>query len=491
MNAQRTPEAAIVGLSFLMLALGCGNDGLKERDGAADAAQERRNDARDDGAAAVADGAAGAACELGRIPLSACGVGDTCGTTCAGQCVDVTSDPANCGRCGHACAPTAACLDGACGVEVTRFVAPAPGCLGMQLVHEAGQLYWADAGHGSIQRMPTTGGPATPLVTNAPLAVLHPFGIPYDSGLPVTAPIIVRDGTVIFIGAGDTAHMTSVPNQICSGGADGGTVCMNDGTSTSILAGGVGTTIQSVTGSGALKVLLPATLVPAVSPVSSGIIEDPTRKPDLGAVALSPDGSLIYFGAGTRLYSMPSAGAVTAADVKLVGVTWGPELGVPTSLVASDHQLIYPTIDDAWVELFDLDRCGNTVYPAAGCAVRLTGTHVDTLLDTLVLNGHTLAWAHSNGVYEGDITADATDALQSVTTTAGGEVMGFGVGPTRVYFGDGNVIERGVFEAYADGAQGQIIARGQNNARGFALDGSHVFWTTDDCDVAMMPDAPQ
>src|SRR5258708_3970511 len=38
----------------------------------------------------------------------------TNGTRCAGKCVDVESDPANCGRCGNACQANQVCSNGAC-----------------------------------------------------------------------------------------------------------------------------------------------------------------------------------------------------------------------------------------------------------------------------------------------------------------------------------------------------------------------------------------
>jgi hypothetical protein len=36
------------------------------------------------------------------------------GTICAGRCVQLASDDANCGACGHACAPGGGCVDGVC-----------------------------------------------------------------------------------------------------------------------------------------------------------------------------------------------------------------------------------------------------------------------------------------------------------------------------------------------------------------------------------------
>lgn len=54
----------------------------------------------------------------------------TCtGTICGGQCVDTTSDPANCGTCGLACASGETCSNGQCtgGGSTTTSNAPPQG----------------------------------------------------------------------------------------------------------------------------------------------------------------------------------------------------------------------------------------------------------------------------------------------------------------------------------------------------------------------------
>ena len=35
-------------------------------------------------------------------------------TECSGKCLDLSSDPANCGSCGNACAEGVACVNGTC-----------------------------------------------------------------------------------------------------------------------------------------------------------------------------------------------------------------------------------------------------------------------------------------------------------------------------------------------------------------------------------------
>jgi hypothetical protein len=47
--------------------------------------------------------------EIGCVP---CPEGET---DCDGTCTNTATDPANCGSCGHACAPGVSCVDGTCG----------------------------------------------------------------------------------------------------------------------------------------------------------------------------------------------------------------------------------------------------------------------------------------------------------------------------------------------------------------------------------------
>jgi hypothetical protein len=36
-----------------------------------------------------------------------------------------------------------------------------------------------------------------------------------------------------------------------------------------------------------------------------------------------------------------------------------------------------------------------------------------------------------------------------------------------------------------------VIARGQSTPTSFALDGTHVYWTTTNCDISFLADSPQ
>jgi hypothetical protein len=60
------------------------------------------------------DAAADVSCPPGRTP-------------CGGSCVDQTTDPANCGACGHACAPTEVCNEGGCTSTCSSGLTPCAG----------------------------------------------------------------------------------------------------------------------------------------------------------------------------------------------------------------------------------------------------------------------------------------------------------------------------------------------------------------------------
>jgi hypothetical protein len=64
-------------------------------------------------------------CALAAVSAAGCGadqalVGGSCAAgyvQCGNRCVDLTSDPSNCGACGNACLPTAGCALSSCGLE--------------------------------------------------------------------------------------------------------------------------------------------------------------------------------------------------------------------------------------------------------------------------------------------------------------------------------------------------------------------------------------
>jgi hypothetical protein len=173
-------------------------------------------------------------------------------------------------------------------------VPPAPGCVSMRVVYDGGNIYWSDLGHGTISSIPVGGGPVTTIASGLQIAAVQyrtQGALLWPNG-PLATALLVRAGTVYWVGA-------SAPVQCPE---DAGGACF----------GAVGTTLMSAKAGSAPKTLLTMEMDPGPSPVSdadSGLsIEIPGQNPPINAIALSPDGSTLYFAAGTRFYSIPSVG---------------------------------------------------------------------------------------------------------------------------------------------------------------------------------------
>lgn len=100
--------------------------------------------------------------------------GPTCApglSLCNGSCTDTTSNPANCGSCGHVCQNTT-CTDGACDSTVLSSGFVPPG----RLAIDASNAYWTN-GDGVIRSVPLAGGTTTTLATG----LTQPIGIAVDA----------------------------------------------------------------------------------------------------------------------------------------------------------------------------------------------------------------------------------------------------------------------------------------------------------------------
>jgi alpha-tubulin suppressor-like RCC1 family protein len=127
-----------------------GPDGAPEAgaDGGTEAGTDAAPEAGDD---AASDGPSDAPAEADA---------PTCtGTLCGGSCVDVNTDPKNCGACGHACAAGFACTQAECGDAVAGVAAELDGsCV---VLHEGTVWCWGAQGSGQtgVSNPPSTGTP--------------------------------------------------------------------------------------------------------------------------------------------------------------------------------------------------------------------------------------------------------------------------------------------------------------------------------------------
>jgi len=467
-----------------VVSLGCGLAACG--DDAGSSAQKADGDGG--GAAGIgADAAPVTGCLVGRAPLttsSACGAHpELCGEVCGTACVDLATDPANCGVCGTTCQTRAACNGGVCGAEPTLLVAPAPGCRSLRLVLDDGFITWSDLGHGTINRISTGGGAVTTLATGVlPAAIFTSGSQPlFTNGEPVGAAILVHAGTVYWIEADDSPALDA----------------------TGLARGGAGTSILSVAAGRTPTTLLPAALAPGPSPVSSvadggAAAESPDVKPPISAIALAPDAETLYFAAGSRLYKMPSAGAATAADVQLVGYTSGPEHGFATALAADDRRLFFPSSVDDWVEMFDFTKPCDETSSTGGytCPSLVFGSEQIPLFDTITIKDTFLIWAKEDNVWRADLTAadPSIDGHATASDTLGNfGVTGFAVGTSYAYFGENTAVEKGSFAGVTSAGPppAHTVARAQTWPTSLAVDGTNVYWTTTACDIAFIADSPQ
>jgi hypothetical protein len=343
----------------------------------------------------------------------------------------------------------------------------------MRVVYESGNIYWSDMGHGSIASMSTSGSSVKMLATNQTIAAIQAGaqGVLSWPKNPLATPLVVRDGAVFWVGAST--------------------------------GGGIGTTILSaIAGTTAPKTLLTTAMDPGPSPVSAidgGTIEIPGQNPAINAIALSPDGSTLYFAAGTRFYSIPTSGT---GPVTYVGYTEGPEHGEATALVADDTYLYYQTYGSKNVEILSLaSMCDADAAANELCPVRAANSR-NLVFDTIVEGVNSLYWGDGSRVFEGSVSA-ALSTPTGMTGTAfpsaaaGAYLTGFAIGTEYAYFGEpvsdvAGTIEKGWAPPY----EGQtpsaiIIARGQPWPMSFALDGTNVYWTTSRCDINTIADGPQ
>lgn len=195
----------------------------------------------DRSAAAVFAAAALAACSgaIGPLPCAGddqCGTGTFCGTdgkchekpvcaapkadSCKGVCLDLKSDPANCGTCGNACVAPAggstSCAAGSCAPTCpSPAVLVAGACLSPPAAH-TGVSAAAGAGQITLTWTPGAGATSTKVLrgvaagqATAEIASVSSTGPFQDTGLPANAKFFYRLRAVNAAGTADSAEVSA------------------------------------------------------------------------------------------------------------------------------------------------------------------------------------------------------------------------------------------------------------------------------------------
>jgi hypothetical protein len=238
---------------------------------------------------------------------------------CGSACLDLQSDGANCGSCGHDC------LGGACQAGVCQ---PAVLLSGHPLVHflavDATSLYFTvDPGGsptgGSVQKMPLAGGPVTTLASG----LLSPQGIAVDPSFVYWASEF-----------GDT--ITRLP--------------LGGGTPVTLLSGVTGALGVAVDGSAIYFSRISGGAV-WKAPLSGGaptLLASSTTTPNDGAVGIAVRATNLYFGTYSAVEEVSIAG------------------GAVTTLVTGQNDAIAVAVDDTFLYWTNLYGGGLMRKPLAG-----------------------------------------------------------------------------------------------------------------------------
>jgi len=349
---------------------------------------------------------------------------------CGDACTNVTVDDANCGACGHACGPTSTCNAGQCGPAVANVVPASPGCGAIDITVVGSTLYYTDAGHGTVNSVPTAGG-ATTVIASAEST----------PGL-----IAVSGSTVFWV---DTALLgCNAPTM---------TAAIRKAT----FPGGVLTTLVTETND------------------TGGI----------RGLTLSIDGSTVYYSAGTKVRMVPAAGGA-AADV---GVEPGGGIPTALALDGDQIATLTDVdgnIDVMTVAPGTVASCANQfgdLVNVVNCS-RLARSQGGLLYTAILYRNNRVYWANDDGITYNDATPDAGQDNQEITTTPfGGPITALIATPTSIYFteddtgdGSGARIEKTAVEVNSTAVR---LARGQSRPVSMAVDATRVYWSTSACVV--------
>jgi hypothetical protein len=128
---------------------------------------------------------------------------------CSGACVDTSSDPSHCGRCGHDC-QGGTCSAGACQPVTLASGQNSPS----EIAVDATSVYWTNYYGGTVMKVPLGGGSVTTLASGQNV----PGGIAVDATSVYwtnkgTSANNYTDGTVMKVPLGGGSATTLASGQ--------------------------------------------------------------------------------------------------------------------------------------------------------------------------------------------------------------------------------------------------------------------------------------
>jgi hypothetical protein len=340
-------------------------------------------------------------------------------------CTSLADDSANCGACGQACAPTAACLRGRCGPEVRTIVAAATLCVPRELAVVGGTLYWTDGTHETVSSARVDGSEAS-VAAAGESAPSH------------------------LVASGDSVYwIVTRPST-----GDGG-------------------------------VMTAASTVRKLPRAGGAAVDLASEASMMNGLALSDDGSTVYYSVDDAVKAVPAAGGapmVVANDELIPGAlaVEGTTLAYPTLSGGSVDSIALGAGRPA--SCGHVETLGGPLVGANGCTRVIGGTF--GLLTQIVIKDGLLYWALTDQIERGAGSFDAGTTHPFASAFLAAPVRGLVVAGDSLYFGAGLNIERAVLRG---GSQAFVVARGQTATGSMATDGTQLFWSNGDCSIASQP----
>jgi hypothetical protein len=359
------------------------------------------------------------------------GTPDVCGTACT----DVKLDFDNCGMCGHKCSATTTCNAGTCGAEPAATLAAVTGCKALTLAVAGGSLYYADEGHGTINKVGGTAAIVTGEMSPTWLTAAGTELYWYNKDTKTVRHVAAAGGTpnnvyVNNMPMGDAAAPPTV----------GGIGASADGMTAYV---GVGTQVLTVPAAG---------------------------------------------GTATQVVNEDKGGLV--GGISVLGTT----ILYPTGL---NGDVDAPTVTTGMIEHCGVeDDQGNVMMSGVGhLCPRLARSQGSLFLTWAYANGTRGYWVDGSTVKtEILLGPDAMGTNEEVAHAVQQPIVAIAANPTNVYFAEYGTdpstnmpvsfIEKRALTVNMANDPSVLIARGQGNVTSMALDASKVYWAKSDCSIA-------
>jgi hypothetical protein len=354
---------------------------------------------------------------------------------CGTACTAVKTDNDNCGKCGTKCGATQTCNGGVCGTAPTAVLPAANGCTALTIVASGGTVYYADEGHGTINKVGGTAALSTGEMAPTWLAMQGANLFWYNKTNKKVRMVPAIGGT-----AKDVFTNTAGP-------ADGGAAPEVGG----FLVSADGATLYVSLGTQVIK-------VPVATGTPTTVVANEAKNGLPGALSLNGTTNIVFATAGNVDVDAPLLSAMPA--------TCGLE-------DADSNVIMMPT----------------TACPSCACP-RLGRSQGQILMDFMVVINGRAFWVSDTEVRSEMI--GATGATYDSTASSEASITAAAATTDTIYFASADpssatsgVIQKAPAAVNTTNAVPTKLARGQSSPiSSIAVDATKVYWAGADCTIS-------